>query len=154
MRLLHTIVDVLVVGAAAGGLVIGLNLYQSDLERQTAIDTTRAAVSTMNSQVAMRSLMPESMLNEQGFPVAIDPGWFDPSEPRNAFANNGAPWVEIARDAETVRLHPIVPTFRSGRGAMFWYNPARGLIRARVPEQTTDTATRELYAQVNGVAWE
>ena len=47
-----------------------------------------------------------------------------------------------------------IPTFRGGRGAMFWYNPVRGIVRARVPDQTTDESTLSLYEQVNGESWE
>ncbi|MFM7133863.1 MAG: hypothetical protein ACKO0W_06050 [Planctomycetota bacterium] len=154
MRLLHTIVDVLVVGAAAGGLAIGLALYRADLAEQTAIESTRAAVSTMNAQIGMRTLLSETTLNEHGFPTSIDPSWFETGEPRNALARAEAPWVELASEAESNRKHPIVPTFRSGRGAMFWYNPSLGVVRARVPEQTTDESTRTLYTLVNGSGWE
>jgi hypothetical protein len=37
---------------------------------------------------------------------------------------------------------------------MFWYNPARGIVRARVPDQTTDEATLSLYESINGEDWE
>ena len=47
-----------------------------------------------------------------------------------------------------------VAALRGGRGAMFWYNPMKGIVRARVPETASDEAARALYAEVNGTAWE
>ncbi len=77
-----------------------------------------------------------------------------PNTPINWLSNARAPWIEYALPGELSRDHPRVPTFRGGRGAMFWYNPARGVIRARVPESASDEASRALYAEVNGVDWE
>ena len=74
--------------------------------------------------------------------------------PLNWLSNARAPWIEYALPGELSRDHPRVPTFRGGRGAMFWYNPTRGVIRARVPESASDEASRALYAEVNGVDWE
>jgi len=34
-------------------------------------------------------------------------------------------------------------------GAMFWYNPARGVIRARVPRTLSDADAVALYNDVN-----
>jgi hypothetical protein len=36
---------------------------------------------------------------------------------------------------------------------MFWYNPKRGLVRARVPAQASDESSQSLYAAVNGSEW-
>ena len=73
---------------------------------------------------------------------------------RNKLAKDNSPWIELAMPGELDRNHPNDPTFRGGRGAMFWYNPVRGIVRARVPDQTTDEATFALYESINGDAWQ
>ena len=93
-------------------------------------------------------------LNEFGYPHQIDPSWFNGTGARNKLAKDNSPWIELAMPGELDRNHPNDPTFRGGRGAMFWYNPVRGIVRARVPDQTTDEATFALYESINGDAWQ
>jgi hypothetical protein len=154
MRPLHACIDVLVIGAAAAALVTALQLYESDLQDQSVIDETRAALSTIRSEVGIHSAIGDVELNEYGHPHQIDPTWFRESSVRNQLAKQNAPWIELALPAELDRNHPHDPTFRGGRGAMFWYNPIRGIIRARVPDQTTDEATLALYESINGENWQ
>ena len=154
MRPLHACIDVLVVGAAAAALVAALQLYQSNLDDESQVEATRAALSSIRSEVGIHSAIGDVSLNEFGHPHQIDPGWFSDTPSKNLFAKQNAPWVELALPGEFDRNHPKDPTFRGGRGAMFWYNPIRGIVRARVPDQTTDEATLALYESINGDSWE
>jgi len=154
MRALHACIDVVVIGSAAAALLTALHLYQSNLDEQSMIDGTRAAVSSIRSEVGIHAAVGDVSLNEFGHPSTIDPSWFKDGTTRNLLAKGNTPWVELATPAEFDRNHPIDPTFRGGRGAMFWYNPIRGIIRARVPDQTTDESTLSLYEEVNGDSWE
>jgi len=153
MRPIHAIIDLLVILVVAAGLGFALHLYQESLERKSAIESTQAAISSIEAEIDIRSALANATLNEFGHPPSIDPEWFSGLEPRNALAPATAPWIEIALEAELGRDHPKNPTFHGGRGAMFWYNPNKGIVRARVPEQVSDASARELYAQINGVSW-
>jgi hypothetical protein len=154
MRPLHAVIDVLVVGSAAAALVTALHLYESKLEEQSVVDATRAALSTIRSEMGIHAAVGDVELNEFGHPTVIDPSWFGSTPANNLLAKGNAPWLEVAHPGEYDRNHPNDPTFRGGRGAMFWYNPARGIVRARVPDQTTDEATLSLYESINGEDWE
>lgn len=154
MRALHACIDVVVIGAAAAALVTALNLYENELQDQSTVDSTRAALSTIRSEIGIHSAVADVELNEFGYPHQVDPAWFNGAALRNKLAKDNSPWVELAMPGELDRNHPSDPTFRGGRGAMFWYNPVRGIIRARVPDQTTDEATFALYESINGDAWQ
>ena len=154
MRPLHAVIDVLVVGSAAAALITALHLYESSLEDQATLDSTRAALSTIRSEIGIHAAVGDVELNEFGHPVKIDPDWFGNTPMVNRYATTGTPWIEMAHPGEFDRNHPVDPTFRGGRGAMFWYNPVRGIVRARVPDQTTDESTLALYESINGELWE
>lgn len=154
MRALHACIDVVVIGSAAAALLTALHLYQSNLDEKSMIDGTRAAVSSIRSEVGIHAAVGDVSLNEFGHPSAIDPSWFKDGSAKNLLAKGDTPWIELATPTEFDRNHPSDPTFRGGRGAMFWYNPIRGIIRARVPDQTTDESTLALYEEVNGDSWE
>ncbi len=153
MRPLRACIDVLVVGCAATALVTALHLYESNLAEESVVDATRAALSSIRAEVGIHSAVGDVELNEFGHPNTIESAWFDQSPSRNMLANANAPWIELAQPGEFDRNHPRDPTFRGGSGAMFWYNPIRGIVRARVPDQTTDESTLSLYESVNGEDW-
>ncbi len=84
------------------------------------------------------------------FPTSIDPRWFEGVEPRNVLAGS-RPWLDVA-PAGDAHDHPPDPILRRPDQAGFWYNPARGTFRARVPAQVTDEATVKLYNDLNNSA--
>ncbi len=153
MRPLRACIDVLIVLSATAVMMTTLRMYQSGLADQSDIDATRAALSTIDAEIGIRSALGGPALNQYGHPPSVDPSWFGGAEPINALAESPAPWIEMALEDEAALMHPIDPTFSGGRGAMFWYNPIRGVVRARVPQQASDATSRELYRLVNGDAW-
>jgi hypothetical protein len=154
MRALRASIDALVIGTACFAAFVALRTHEGRLAERSAVESTQAALSTIQAELGIRSALGEGSLNEFGHPESLDRGWFADVEPRNALAREQAPWIETALPGEFDRLHPSDPTFRGGRGAMFWYNPVRGVVRARVPVQTSDESSRALYATVNGEDWE
>ncbi|MFM7053044.1 MAG: hypothetical protein ACKOYN_13075 [Planctomycetota bacterium] len=153
MRPIHAIIDLLVILVVAAGLGVALHMYQEDLEHKSAVESTQAALVSIEAELGIRAALADARLNEFGHLPQVDRDWFSGLEPRNALAPANAPWIDIATDAETEREHPRNPTFHGGRSASFWYNPAKGIVRARVPDQVSDAAARELYAQINGITW-
>lgn len=133
--------------------MVALWMYEGGLSEQTAIESTQAALSQLRAEIEIRTVLDEAALNEEGHPSNVEREWFLESDPRNALASDHAPWIECALPGERNRDHPRDPTFRGGRGAMFWYNPTRGVIRARVPESASDKTAVAMYEAVNGDRW-
>ena len=153
MRPLRFCIDLLVITSATTALLVALWMYESDRTEKTAIESTQASLSQLKAEIGIRSVLSESTLNEFGHPPTVEREWFLDADPLNALASARAPWIECALAGELSRDHPHDPTFRGGRGAMFWYNPMRGVIRARVPESASDDAAIAMYEAVNGDSW-
>jgi hypothetical protein len=154
MRAIRISIDLLVVGAFAGALVWALQAHQHVLSEQSAIQSTRASIAQIEAEIGIRAALGKAELNEFGHPAIVDRAWFNEGTPSNALACENAPWIECALPFELGREHPRDPTFRGGRGAMFWYNPCKGIVRARVPESASDESALATYAAVNGATWE
>jgi hypothetical protein len=58
------------------------------------------------------------------------------------------PWLDIAPPGDKSD-HPSDPVITRGTQAGFWYNPNRGLFRARVAPQFNEEDTLELYNRLN-----
>lgn len=85
-----------------------------------------------------------------GFPINISPVWFKlDGLPTNPMAPGRHPWMDIA-PAHDMHDHPPDPIITDDRQAGLWYNPNRGIFRARVLPQESPQATVELYNQLNG----
>ena len=85
------------------------------------------------------------------FPRHISPNWFGPKLPLNVLADTRQPWIDLA-PKDDLSAHPPDPVLRGMGQAGFWYNPSRGIFRARVPPQLSEQATLNLYNRVNGTA--
>lgn len=98
-----------------------------------------------------REIMLQATLDEgrsAGYPVTIDPSWFT-SRPINPLLAEGHPWVEIAHPSQQGLEHPMDIIAGSSVVASFWYNPATGVIRARVPDTGSEDETLALYNKIN-----
>jgi hypothetical protein len=145
------VIDALAIAAVAAACFIVV----SETKRTKADDDlrtlTRSAVQAIQSKVRVRATMADVEINPAGFPTQVDPAWFDEGVPKNALAID-RPWIEIADESEFGLRHPRNPTLEGGAGAMFWYNPALGIVRARVPRTLSDADAIATYNQVNGTA--
>ena len=61
------------------------------------------------------------------------------------------PWLDVAPKGD-LELHPPDPVVIGPDQAGLWYNPSSGVVRARVIDQGTDTATLKLYNEINETA--
>lgn len=148
------VADVLIV---VGLSAIGFAIYDSmrhDEERATAIASTRANVRAIQAQLDLYVAGESVSINDQRFPNAISADWFDGVRPLNTLLGVDRPWVELASIDELARTHPTDVTVGGGDGAMFWYNPARGVVRARVPRTLTDAEAIRIYNEVNETDYE
>ena len=131
------------------GIVVAMSL-QADVVKEDQIKTTKVEVRRFQRQITLQSAVSDIELTSEGFPVTIDPLWFDGHLPSNTLVEIGRPWVQIAGWDERASLHPADLTARDAAAAQFWYSPYKGVVRARVPADISDERALEIYNQVNG----
>jgi hypothetical protein len=147
MRWIRDIALLLLLGAVAAYVV----WFQYDRhEHLAATQKTAADTQRLEREVRFRAATKSAPLNYRGWPVTVDPAWFDRDPaPMNLVAGNGHPWVEVAKEDEAGLLHPVQRMTIEPSTAAFWYNPYQGVVRARVSVQVNDQAATDLYNSVN-----
>jgi hypothetical protein len=146
MRLLLDTLVALMLAA----ILVGVVFYNRTDQEDTHIrDQTRLELRRFQQQIALQSALAKVERNERGYPLTIDPAWFQGQLPTNPLLGPEHPWVEVASPEQKDLLHPQ-ERVASGKGsAKFWYNPHMGIVRARVPVGMSDAASVELYNFVN-----
>ena len=149
MRRLVDLICVLVIVGIAVAAVMMSKRGDQFAER---VEETRAALVKIQGELVIRSQSGQASLNPRGWSETIVPAWFGGELPANTVLSADRPWMEIASVEQAAWEHPR-PTFDvTGNDAAFWYNPALGIVRARVPMQPTDRATIDAYNTINNVA--
>jgi type II secretory pathway pseudopilin PulG len=150
MRRLVDIAAVFLVAAVAAG-VFYLRLEQ---QRDQAVErAVLADVQRFQQEVQKRAATGQSTTNNaRGWPITIEPEWFDGSPPQNPLLSSDRPWVEVAPPEQAYLLHPEVRIATDTGMAAFWYNPYQGLVRTRVPATMSDQRALELYNRLNQCA--
>ncbi len=138
---------------AALVLITGAILYfRTHQEKEALIERAAAELRRVELEMKYRAAAKLPGLNERGWPVVIEEGWFQgPSGvPRNPLVSPERPWVDLATKEEADLDNPMVKMTADPRLAGFWYNPHLGVVRARVPVMVSDVESLELYNRVNG----
>lgn len=141
-----------IVGIVTGlGLAAGVAYHRSTIVQQDQnVEQTIADLHRFERELKIRAATDGADLNSRGWPVTVDPGWFtEPPAPQNTIVTKDRPWVEIAPFEQANLLHPPIRIANSNGLASFWYNQYQGIIRTRVPPQTSDQKTLELYNRIN-----
>ncbi len=133
-------------------ILIGAVSYRHEAERKDLeMLSVREGLNRFQKTLEYQSALWMAQEDSQGnYPPQIMPEWFSKGLPRNSLIAGKRPWLDIAPQGD-YNDHPPDP-LATGEQAAFWYNPERGIIRARVPQQGTDRLTLELYNRVNGTA--
>ena len=147
MRAIRILMAVLM---ATGAFYAWMWHRQTEEEHAALVEQTLMSVERLQREVRVRSAMGGEGLNGRGWPVTIDPEWFSGRLPKNHLVSWPRPWVEIASGAELALDHPRVRITVHERTAAFWYNPANGIVRARVGVNVSDRKALRLYNRVNG----
>ena len=152
MRLLMLLMaTVMLAGAAAAYFWREAESKSAEAEFQAA----QAGLEQMVQQVKYRAALGDGDVNGRGWPLTIDKGWFNGTPPRNTLLSGRHPWVQIAGPAEYDLDHPpsrVALDETSPEGAGFWYNPGKGIVRARVGPTLSDKRAIELYNRLNGTS--
>ena len=140
---------VCVLAAVAVLAVVAFALSASFREKATVGGVTRA-LAQFQRQLSIQAAAREREHHSSGWPETIELAWFGDNPPRNPLVSPDRPWVEIATPDQAELTDPPVRVAVSTAYAAFWYNPAKGIVRARVPLKMSEAASVELYNQVNG----
>jgi hypothetical protein len=119
-------------------------------QEQAAIDQARASIERISREISYRATLSDCPLNGRGWPIVVEPQWFQGHLPRNPLVPQSNPWLEIAGEHEQHLLNPPQPLVVDETLASFWYNPANGIVRARVGQTVSDASALRLYNAING----
>ena len=123
--------------------------FDATQQFERTISTTNIALLRIESEIRLRSALDDHEMSRQGFVRVVDPTWFEGDPPQNRLLTGlNRPWIDVDGHADRSIRNPTT-IFATEGDAQWWYNPANGVIRARVPGQPTIRATRELYDRVN-----
>ncbi len=145
MRLTFDILILLMLAVILGGVV--WVQYERGTQRDR-IAQVHEALAKLSEGMRYEAAMQRAIEGEEGFPRAISPQWFPHGLPVNHLLPPEHPWIDVAPPGDRSE-HPPDPIVDSAAQASFWYNPSRGLFRARVPAQLSETASLTLYNEVN-----
>ena len=146
MRFVRDLLLLLLLIAVGAGVVY----YQREQrDEQVRILKATAETRRLEMEVKFRAATKGADLNARGWPLTIDPAWFEKDPPINTLVEDDRPWIEIASADEAEFQHPPVRMTVDDATAAFWYNPYQGVVRARVPVMVSDEAATFLYNRVN-----
>jgi len=146
MRLMLNTVVALVLVGVLGGVVYKDRVAR---DRETLEVQTQQEVRRFQQQIHLQAALMFSETNVPGYPEMVKPAWFGGKLPRNLLLEPGHPWLEIASPDEAALQHPRRRTVENENVAGFWYNPANGIVRARIPAEITDERALQLYNFIN-----
>jgi hypothetical protein len=149
-RIVDVIAVVCVTGAALG---IAVSISRRSTLQGDA-ETTADELRRFQSEINLRAATDAGDGTTLHWPPTVDPAWFKGKPPRNELLSRDRPWLEIAAPEQAHLRHPELRIAIDRSLASFWYNPAQGIIRARVPPLLSDAETLSLYNTVNGARLE
>lgn len=148
MRLLIDSLIALILVTILGAVLVHYRQEQAEILRRQLV---HQALSEMQEEAILHGAMEVTQTNEARFPADVLEKWFDNGVPRNVFAPAGSPWLDVAPPDDRGDQPPD-PVIHDKSQAGFWYNPSRGIFRARVAAQFTEQATLDLYNQLNSTS--
>ncbi|MCC6579085.1 MAG: hypothetical protein IT440_01490 [Phycisphaeraceae bacterium] len=147
MRWMLDILAVVAMAAVLGVLLTHTREHQRQGLRRQAVQD---ALAKLTEQALVAGATKGRPHTAMGYPFIASPTWFASQDaPVNVLAPRCNPWVDMA-PTDDLALDPPDPVIVSPHQAGFWYNPGRGVFRARVQPQSSQRATLELYNMLNG----
>ncbi|MCP4249757.1 MAG: prepilin-type N-terminal cleavage/methylation domain-containing protein [bacterium] len=137
-----TLVEVLIV-------VVVLGILAAIVVPQFSDASTDAMASALQTNVSSIQTQLDIQYHKSGaYPLTVDATLFAgnklPTHPGNDF---GVPSVQVLSSAGLP--HPANKVLKGGVGGAYWYNPAGGVLRARVTDMGSAAATLDFYNLVN-----
>ncbi|QNN22170.1 hypothetical protein HED60_07760 [Planctomycetales bacterium ZRK34] len=148
MRLLFDTILALVLIGVLGGIIWLQRGQEQWLDKVTLVHESLRAI---DSKALYFAALGEVDTSRRGYPLKIDAAWFERLPINQLFDDQARPWIDIVAEEQSDAFNPA-RIVGEGDLAAFWYNPYRGIIRARVPMQLTQSATLDMYNLVNGTS--
>lgn len=139
-----TLVEILIV-------VVIIAILAAIVVPQFADASQDAVAATLSNNLAQLKSAIDYHYHDAGvaaYPATIDATWFaDGNMPRHPGNTIGLAAIQV--DDTPGKQHPSSKVLKSGVAGAYWYNPAEGIIRARVTNKGSKAKTLELYNLVN-----
>ena len=139
-----SLVGILTAAVSYGGWM----LFNDHLLFQKQVQETRQERLRFSAELRLRSALAGADISNSGWVQDAQPSWFR-RLPRNLLLPETHAWVEIASTDDARRRHPKFKKVENERDAAWWYNPATGDLRARIPANERNSSSFDLYALVN-----
>lgn len=146
MRWVRDLALIMILAALAGGAVI---YSRMERDQEQLVQQAAAEVRRLETEIKYRAATNAVELNARGWPVTIDPMWFDGRPPLNRLVSTDRPWLEVSGPEQAGLSHPTIRFALEPTQASFWYNPYQGIVRARVPVMVSDAKALDLYNRIN-----
>jgi len=149
----------LAVNALIAAMVLALLasvLWHNQRERRllSKYQATHEALALLHEKAIYHGTLSREAVSPTGFPLVVSPVWFRAEGlPLNAMVPGRQPWMDVAPPGDT-KDHPPDPVIQTDHQAGFWYNPNRGIFRARALPSYTDADTLAIYNHLNGTSLE
>jgi len=144
MRLvINTVVALMLVGVL-GVVLADYRAAVGKLERENQV---HLALSRLGEQARCHGSFHLPGSRGLVFPPTISPAWFCSGLPSNPLAS-GYAWLDVAPPGDMAD-DPPDPVLHTRSQAGFWYNPNRGVVRARVPAERGPGEALSLYNELN-----
>lgn len=134
---------------ASGGVGSWRWSVHTEARRHEIEQSARASVDRLRGEIERRAATGDVDLNGRDWPHEVDPAWFGGVLPQNRAAPGARPWLEIASGEDAALMHPRQRAARDSTTPAFWYNPALGVVRARVSPLLSDRSTLDRYNRIN-----
>ncbi|MEX0741412.1 MAG: hypothetical protein WD079_01360, partial [Phycisphaeraceae bacterium] len=129
-------------------------IYQKSARHQVdRIEAVQRAVQAIESESLYRAALGEVDATPRGYARVLRAAWFE-RQPHNLLIDEddqpSPMWVEQINDQIYRNMANPRQIVADVDHPPFWYNPFRGVVRARVPMQFSQQGTVELYNIING----
>jgi len=129
-------------------LATTLLVHRQEQQQAHQIQQVHEALTQMYDQALYHGALGDEEMGPSGMPITVSPVWFKGGLPLNASIPGRFPWLDIAPPGD-LSDQPPDPVINQPHQAGFWYNPNRGIFRARVTPQWSLDDTLLLYNQIN-----
>lgn len=139
----------ILIAAAAASIPLVQHVADHFDRDETMIAQSRTARLRLLQEIRLRSALSGAPVTTSGWITEISDDWFATAPVPPWSTDEHRNWLEIAPPDQVWFRDPPNPVLRDENDAVWWFNPNLGILRARVPQQTDDVSTRDLYARVN-----
>jgi hypothetical protein len=145
MRLLIDSLIALMLAGILGGVLWHYRQEQQQIERYQGVYRSLAR---LQEQITLQRAVGIAEKGAAAYPPSVSPLWFEGDLPINPLLPVSQAWLDIAPPGD-LSDHPPDPIAHRSEQGGFWYNPNRGLFRARIPGRLAEADTLRLYNQIN-----